>query len=145
MRSFVVSSVIAIWLFLRWYRDHRSREEEHRLDVFIRDLMDIERRQMDLDEGDPASDIKLLQEMLDEVTRLRQEALGELNAQELNDDPAAASFLDMCHALSEKVSAKLTRQRFDLGLLVLSDRLTESLSSLLRPSTDSVAGEKSGD
>lgn len=134
MRSFVVSSLIAIWLFLRWYRDHRSREEEHRLDAYIRTLMDIERRQMDLDEGDPTSDIKLLQQMLDEVTRLRQDALGELNAQELNDDPAAASFLDMCHALSEKISAKLTRQRFDAGLQQLAAQLTGTFPPKPTPS-----------
>lgn len=123
MRSFVVSSGIAIWLFLRWYRDHRTRTEEHRLDQFIRQLVAIETRQMDLDETVSLTDIGALQDMLDEVTRLRQEALGELTAQELNDDPAAGTFLDMCHALSEKISAKLTRQRFDVALNQLADRL----------------------
>lgn len=126
IRSFVVSSLIAVWLLLRWYRDHRSRVEEHQLDAYIRKLMTIERRQMELDEGNSGADVKALQKLLDEVTGLRQEALRELTANELNDDPAASSFISMCHALSEKISAKLTRQRFDAAMRELGDRLTKS-------------------
>lgn len=124
LRSFVVSSLIAIWLFLRWYRDHRAREEEHQLDQYIRQLMEIERRQMDLDQTNVIEDITQLQDLLDEVTSLRQEALAELTAHELNDDRAAGAFIEMCHALTEKINAKLTRQRFDASLQQLAERLS---------------------
>ncbi len=122
LRSFVVSSLIAIWLFLRWYRDHRSREDEHRLDQYIRQLLQIERRQMDLDQGTSFDDVTALQDILDEVTTLRQEALAELTAHELNDDSAAGTFISMCHGLTEKINAKLSRQRFDVSLQRLADQ-----------------------
>jgi hypothetical protein len=47
--------------------------------------------------------------MLDQVTELRQEALSEFTAHELNEDRAVDCFIEMCHALSDKINAKLTR------------------------------------
>lgn len=64
---------------------------------------------------------------LDEVTFLRQGALGELTAHELNEDRAAVCFIQMCHALSNKINAKISRQRLDQRI----DLLTETLSELI--------------
>ena len=57
--------------------------------------------------------IEPLQTLLDELTGLRQEALAELTAHELNEDQAAGNFLAMSHALSDKINAKISRQRLD--------------------------------
>lgn len=122
LRSFVVSILVAGWLTIRWWRQTRERKQEHRLDHCIQSLLDIERRQMDLDQTDSGSDGDTLQLLLDEVTTLRQDALRELTAHELHDDPAAASFIQMCHALSDKINAKLTRQRFDARLRQLIEK-----------------------
>ena len=122
LRSFVVSILVAGWLTIRWWKQTRERQQEHRLDHCIQSLLDIERRQMDLDQTDTSDDGEALQLLLDEVTRLRQEALRELTAHDLNDDPAASTFMEMCHALSDKINAKLTRQRFDARLRQLIEK-----------------------
>ena len=75
------------------------------------------------DDFRPESDIDVLVEFLpgvhvglsfirlqDELTALRQDALKTLSASELRDDPAASCFIEMCHALTAKMNAKLTRQ-----------------------------------
>jgi uncharacterized protein len=113
LRSFVVSMLFAGWLVWRWIRENRIRQQEHRLDRFIRKLLEIERRQMDLDQTASGDDSAKLNDLLDEVTTLRQEALGKLTSHELHDDPAAGVFIEMCHALSDKINAKLNRQRLD--------------------------------
>lgn len=113
LRSFVVSMLFAGWLAWRWIRENRIRQQEHRLDRFIRELLEIERQQMDLDQTASGNDSARLNDLLDEVTKLRQEALATLTSHELHDDPAAGVFIEMCHALSDKINAKLNRQRLD--------------------------------
>lgn len=113
MRSFVVSMLIAVWLAWRWYRQRLERKQEHRLDKYIQALLAIERRQLELDQREGYADIPRLQELLDEVTTLRRQALRRLTAHELKEDRAADCFLEMCHSLSEKIDAKLLRQRLD--------------------------------
>jgi hypothetical protein len=113
LRSFVVSMLFAGWLVWRWLRENRIRQQEHRLDRFIRQLLEIERRQMNLDQTPSGDDASRLNDLLDEVTTLRQEALSTLTSHELHDDPAAGVFIEMCHALSDKINAKLNRQRLD--------------------------------
>lgn len=122
LRSFVVSILVAGWLTIRWWKQTRERQQEHRLDRCIQSLLRIERRQMDLDQTDTSDDGEALQRLLDEVTKLRQEALRELTAHDLNDDLAASTFIEMCHALSDKINAKLTRQRFDARLRELIEK-----------------------
>lgn len=125
MRSFLVSILIAGFLLVRWYNDRRIKTQEHRLDRFIHELLDIEKRQLELDETIPrensakalTEDIERLQLLLDDVTHLRQDAFGEFTAHQLSEDRATDCFLEMCHALSDKINAKLTRQRFDLRML----------------------------
>lgn len=109
LRSFLVSLVAAVWLLHRWWTRKQIRSQEHRLDRYIRELLELEIHQMGVDGegGEPESDA--LQEILDQVTILRQEALQEFTAHELNEDRAVDCFIEMCHALSDKINAKLTR------------------------------------
>lgn len=109
LRSFFVSLVAAIWLLRRWWKRKQVRSQEHRLDRYIRELLRIERDQMDVDGDGGPSQSGTLQQLLDRVTLLRQEALAEFSAHEINDDNAVGCFIHMCHALSEKLNAKLIR------------------------------------
>ncbi len=113
LRSFVVSILVAGWLLMRWLRERRVLAQEHKLDRYVRALLEIERRQLGLDEDNSGNDSEALQRMLDEVTTLRQDALSEFSAHEMNEDPSISVFVHMCHALSDKINAKLTRQRLD--------------------------------
>ena len=112
LRSFLVSVLIAAFLGFRWLKQRQERRKEHRLDRYIRALLDLERRQMDLDEGSPQN-LAALNRILDEVTNLRQKALGVFSTHELNEDRAVDCFLEMCHALSDKVNAKLSRAHLE--------------------------------
>ena len=109
LRSFLVSLVAAVWLLHRWWTRKQIRSQEHRLDRYIRELLELERQQMDVDGEGGESESDALQKMLDQVTMLRQEALQEFTAHELNEDRAVDCFIEMCHALSDKINAKLTR------------------------------------
>lgn len=109
LRSFIVSFIAAAWLLRRWWVGRKLRSQEHRLDRYIRELLELERAQIDVDGDRGDDDTQSLQQMLDRVTRLRQEALAEFTAHELNEDRAVDCFVEMCHALSDKINAKLTR------------------------------------
>ncbi|MEZ6123899.1 MAG: TAXI family TRAP transporter solute-binding subunit [Planctomycetaceae bacterium] len=109
LRSFAVSLIAAIWLINRWWTQRRIRSQEHRLDRSIRKLLQLERDQLTIDGDGRAGDAASLQQMLDQVTFLRQDVLREFTAHELNEDRAVECFLQMCHALSDKINAKLTR------------------------------------
>ena len=61
--------------------------------------------------------------MLDEVTLLRQDALKNFSAHELKDDRAADCFLEMCHAISDKIGGKLQRQLMIQGFTEGKSRL----------------------
>jgi len=111
MISLACSAAIGVFFVFRWLGKERARRKAHRLDRFIRSLLDIERRQMPLDEGASGDDVGELQTLLDEVTSLRQEALSTFTAHHLNEDRGAECFISMCHALSDKINAKLTRQQ----------------------------------
>jgi hypothetical protein len=103
----------------------------------MRSLLDIERRQVALDTNSDANDIEILQTLLDEVTFLRQGALHELVAHELNEDRATDTFVQMCHDLSNKINAKISRQRLDRRFSQLAELLTQAG----KPSPDSVKEE----
>lgn len=109
LRSFFVSLAAAIWLLHRWWTRRETLKNEHQLDRYIRDVMILEQEQMEIDgEGGPEEAAEL-QSMLDKVTLLRQEALSEFTAHELNEDRASECLIGLCHALSDKINAKLTR------------------------------------
>ena len=112
MRSFLVSILIATYLLVRWFQKRRSKAKEHRLDRYIRQLVDIENKQMQLD-GNNRDDGPALQTLLDDVTNLRQSTLEQFSAHELNEDRATDVFLEMCHALSDKINAKLLGWKID--------------------------------
>lgn len=109
LRSFVVSMLAAIWLLHRWWTRRQILSQEHRLDRFIRELLQLEQQQMDVDGEGGAEESTVLQSLLDQVTILRQDALAEFTAHELNEDRAVDCFIGMCHALSDKINAKLLR------------------------------------
>lgn len=109
LRSFIVSLLAAAWLVHRWWKRREMLSQEHRLDRYIRDLLQLERDQMDVDGDGGPQQAQTLQKMLDAVTLLRQEALAEFTAHELNEDSAVDCFIQMCHALSDKINAKLMR------------------------------------
>ncbi|QDV15830.1 ABC transporter, phosphonate, periplasmic substrate-binding protein [Gimesia panareensis] len=112
MRSFIVSMLIAGYLLIHWFQKRRMKAKEHRLDRYIRQLVDIENQQMKLD-GNKAEDGPALLTLLDDVTSLRQHTLKQFSAHELNEDRATDVFLEMCHALSDKINAKLLGWKID--------------------------------
>jgi len=79
------------------------------------------------------NDVEQLQVLLDEVTELRQEALGEFNAHSMNEDPSVACFVQMCHALSNKINAKLTRQRTDRQMRLFMEHNTKQPKNPVDP------------
>ncbi len=116
IRSFIFSVLIAAFFGVRWFRQKSVKEKERKLDGYIKSLLKIEQQQLSLSGGE----VETLQKLLDKVTSLKQEALGTFAAHELNDVRAADCFIGMCHALSDKINAKLSRQHLDkrLGELV---------------------------
>ncbi len=113
LRSLVVSAVIAAFLGVRWWTKRRARRQEHKLDRFIRQLLELEQEQIALDQSEGWCDLEKLQALLDRVTALRHEALREFSAHELNEDRAVDCLLELCQALTEKINAKISRQRLD--------------------------------
>jgi TRAP transporter TAXI family solute receptor len=116
IRSFLVSLGVAVFLLYRWRKRRLYQRGEHQLDRHIHALLDIERRQVGLDAGDRTGDIEALQDLLDEVTALRQEALQTFTAHMLNEDRGVDCFIEMCHFLSDKINAKISRQRLDQSI-----------------------------
>lgn len=129
--SLVASVLIAVFLLVRAFMRRQTRNKEHKLDRHMKTLLEIERRQISLDSDLDKNDAKMLQKLLDEITYLRQTALSELAAHELNEDRAIDSFIQMCHGLSSKISAKLSRQRLDQGF----NQLTEAVKQAGTPSS----------
>jgi hypothetical protein len=113
MQSFIFSVVIALFVGFRALRHRRKRSQAHKLDEYLQSLLEIERRQVNLDLSNDSDDLDELQGLLDQVTFLRQKALQSMSAHELTEDRAGASFVEMCHALSHKINAKISRQRLD--------------------------------
>ncbi|TWT62660.1 TAXI family TRAP transporter solute-binding subunit [Rubinisphaera italica] len=126
IRSFVVSLLIAAFFLVKWIRDYRNRSQEHKLDHYIKKLLVIEHDQKFLDQNDQTDDRKRLQDMLDDVTDLRQQAMKEFTAHEINSDQAIACFVSMCHSLSDKINAKISRQRLDARLKQFASQIEKS-------------------
>ena len=127
LRSFFVSILIALYLVFRWLRSKSRMREEHHLDKYVRRLLDIEQEQVDLDEaGSDGNEVLKLEELLDEVTRLRKEALISFSANEFRDDAGVECFLMLSSSLSEKINAKLTRQRLCAQIAALQGNVSSS-------------------
>jgi len=126
LRSFLFSTLIAGWLGLRWLGKRRIRAQEHRLDRFVQRLLEIERTQLTLDDFAGGQDADALNNLLDEVTSLRQDALSTFSAHEINEDRAVDTFVRMCHALSDKINFKISRQRMDLNYAAMQSLIKAS-------------------
>lgn len=70
-------------------------------------------------------DVNKLQDFLNEVTSLRQEALQGWSAHELAEDRGVECFIEMCHALSNKINSKLSRIYLDLRFYELIETLKQ--------------------
>ena len=125
LRSFFVSILIALYLVFRWLKNRTRMREEHHLDKYVRRLLEIEQEQVDLDEaGSDGSETLKLEELLDEVTGLRREALITFSANEFRDDAGVECFLMLSSSLSEKINAKLTRQRLCAQIAALQGKVS---------------------
>ena len=112
MRSFLVSIIVALYFIIRWFKRNKQLKAGHHLDVYLARILDIEKEQIDLDEGGTNQDeIAILEDLLDEVTKLRQEALSEFSANDFNEDSGFECFLLMSNSLSDKINSKLSRQK----------------------------------
>lgn len=124
--SLFASIGLAIAVTFRWIWRNRRRQMEHRLNQYFNRLFAIEERLLELDQIASTDDLDPLQDCLDDITRLRQKAMQDFNAHELNDDAVFQAFLQTCHYISQKVNAKLSRQRSGH----FAERIVESLDSL---------------
>lgn len=97
-------------VYLLWDRWKRIGEREHeravrtareKLDRYLNETVRIERSQMG------AWDRKALRDCLDEVTRVKLEALESLTHEALHGDPLFLIFLTQCSSLIEKIHLKL--------------------------------------
>ena len=122
--SLIASAVIAGVVAIRWLKRRSDRNKDHRLDEYLNNLLAIELKQAHLDSTPGTDDTKRLQELLHEVTGLRQQALGEFSAHELNEDPAYFCFLDISHYVSEKINSKILLQRIDARFSDLESAVT---------------------
>ncbi len=111
--SLIASVCVASFVGYRWIRKQRARHRVVRLERYVDAIFDIERRQLALDVRPSANDVDELQRLLDAVTLLRQRALRELPSQEVIEDPAVYCFVQICHYVSTKLDAKISRQRLD--------------------------------
>ena len=82
-------------------RERELHAQEERLDSYVEATLEIERAQMAI------SDAARLRGCLDEVTRLKLEALQELSHEDLRGDRLFLIFLTRCASLSAKIQAKL--------------------------------------
>lgn len=98
-------------LFLAWGRWRQIQERKNlaavtvmkeRLDTFLEQTIRVERRQMETD--DPLK----LREYLDEVTRIKLQAISELTHEDLRGDRMFSIFLLQCGDLAVKIQSKLT-------------------------------------
>ena len=123
MRSFFVSIIVAGVVGWQWYRKKRDRTKEGRLDYYIREVIRIERDQMSLDATPSGDALEKLQKLQDELTDLRQECFRDFSGHQLQEEPGTDCFLMLCASLSEKLNAKMTRQRLGGELSRLADSI----------------------
>jgi TRAP transporter TAXI family solute receptor len=105
---------LAAGLYLAWTRwsglrqaeqEALLRAQKEKLDAFVSKTLSIERAQMS--ETDP----ERLRTYLDDVTRIKLEALEELSHEDLRGDRMFLIFLTQCAALSAKIQAKYESSR----------------------------------
>ncbi len=130
IRSFIASFLIAAFLGVRWLRQKKVRKKEEKLTGYVQSLIEIERLQMSLAAHPAAGNVESLQNLLNEVTSLRLEALGGFSAHELTESRAVVCFMEMCHGLSNKIDAKISRQWLEQRMRE-SSNATDTSNSLM--------------
>ena len=97
-----------LYLAWRWWRGLARREvrarlvvQKERLDDFLNQTVAIEEAQMKAQEGYE------LRAYLDEVTRIKIDAISELTHEELRGNRMFSIFLAQCSSVSRKIEAKL--------------------------------------
>jgi hypothetical protein len=102
---------LAAGLYLLWDRYRRIKERERtgeikvmkeRLDAFLSDTVRIERAQME------THDTEKLTEYLDEITRIKLNAIDELTHEDLRGDRMFHIFLVQCANVINKIQAKIS-------------------------------------
>jgi len=113
--SFTLSFLIACIATVQWLRNRQAQKTAHKLDEFMDSLIDIQRRQVLLMENPGSDSFTGLEKLLDEVIRLRHDALRKFSARELNEDRAVDCFVEMCHCISNEIHGGLLRARVGSG------------------------------
>ncbi|MEM7182743.1 MAG: TAXI family TRAP transporter solute-binding subunit [Spirochaetota bacterium] len=108
LKELLVAFAAALFLvYSRWQKlKEKERQQEigllkDRLDVFLEKTLEIEKSQM------LTEDTSKLNHYLDEVTRIKLQALEELAHEELRGDSHFAIFLTQCANLIRKIQSKL--------------------------------------
>jgi len=127
LRSFFVSLIVAGFFGYKWYQKKKDRMKDHKLDHYIRTVMEIERQQMSIEAEKPEEALKKLQSLLDRVTNLRQECFEDFSVHRLQDDQGTDCFLELCASMSEKLNAKMTRLRLGGEIARLADAVEKKL------------------
>ena len=112
LRSFIVSVFVALFFGYNWLRKRQERLKENKIDDYVRQVLDIERKQMSLDAGDNEKDLIKLQKLQDQLTELRQECFKDFSSHKLQEEPGTNCFIQLCASLSAKLNSKMTRLRF---------------------------------
>ena len=127
LRSFFVSLIVAGFFGYKWYQKKKDRMKDHKLDHYIRTVMEIERQQMSIEAEKPEEALKKLQSLLDRVTNLRQECFEDFSVHRLQDDQGTDCFLELCASMSDKLNAKMTRLRLGGEIARLADAIEKKL------------------
>jgi len=127
LRSFFVSLIVAGFFGYKWYQKKKDRMKDHKLDHYIRTVMEIERQQMSIEAEKPEEALKKLQSLLDQVTNLRQECFEDFSVHRLQDDQGTDCFLELCASMSDKLNAKMTRLRLGGEIARLADAIEKKL------------------
>jgi TRAP-type uncharacterized transport system substrate-binding protein len=112
-RSFAFSLLIGGFFAWQWYRRRRERRKDHRLDEYFAELLQIDRTALPNIEN--SRDAEQMQQTLERVIELRNEALREFSAKDFDEDSAADSFLSLCHTVAAGLRAQLLRWQFRQG------------------------------
>jgi len=101
---------LAAGIYLLWERWRRLKEKEEQskfnaekdhLDELLSQTVEIERKQMEI------TDEAELRKLLDDVTRIKLQALKELTHEQLRGDRIFLIFLTQCASLISKIQAKI--------------------------------------
>ena len=102
--------VIGAGIYLLWIRWRRLQAKElellvhrqkERLDQFLMETLRIEKEQTQ------TNNVEQLQEYLDNITRIKMQALQELTEEELRGNQEFSIFLDQCSHLISRIQFKM--------------------------------------